>query len=37
MANTIVFNLLPKHIGANYLWLRSITSKLQRPDSASLL
>ena len=30
MANTNLFNLLPRHIAADYLKLESITSKLQR-------
>ena len=30
MANTNLFDLLPRHIAADYLKLKSITSKLQR-------
>ena len=34
MANTNLFNLLPRHIAADYSKLKSITSKLQRTASS---
>ena len=34
MANTNLFNLLPRHIAADYLKLKSITRKLQRTASS---
>ena len=33
MANTILFNSLPRHIATDYLKLKSITNKLQRTPS----
>ena len=33
MPNTILFNLLPRHVATDYLKLKSITSKLQRTAS----
>ena len=34
MASTILFNLLPRHVAADYLKLKSITSKLQKTVSS---
>ena len=33
ITNTILFNLLPRHLAADYLKLKRVTSKLQRTTS----